>query len=190
MRPPLMIASTAVALFACASDPASDLAPPSAHRPTADACGPSGGPRPVPSPEVNARPCASDAECPGPLGRCVDYGLFNPISRSIGSFCVRDECRDDADCGAGRLCACVGDVTDVVRACGAANCRLDADCGAGGYCSPSAGSGCSRRLEGWYCHTADDVCHSDADCPNAPGSGSGHCYFDGRRWACSPTHCG
>ncbi len=86
------------------------------------------------------------------------------------------------------LFAC--DATDVVRACVAANCRLDADRGARGYCSPSEGSGSSGRVEGWYCHTPDDDCHGDADCPRWAGAGSGHCYHDGRRWACGPMHCG
>jgi hypothetical protein len=104
-------------------------------------------------------------------------------------YCVPDACQSDAACGAGRLCACPGEADRFVRSCVAAGCRVDGDC-ATGFCSPSP-NGCSGQLAGWYCHTADDECHNDSDCPGS-GGGTGQCYDepDRSRWLCSPRHCG
>ena len=65
------------------------------------------------------------------------------------------------------------------NACVYAECRVDADCGAGLYCSPSLVL-CTYRV--YTCHTPDDQCADDADCP----SGSGTCNYDqnAKRWRC------
>jgi hypothetical protein len=73
--------------------------------------------------------------------------------------------------------------------CLPANCRVDADCGPGGYCSAELG-GCGTHVGyvGYYCHTPQDECQTDADC-TIPGL---FCVFDmtGKmRWVCGPLDC-
>jgi hypothetical protein len=89
------------------------------------------------------------------------------------------------------------------------NCRVDSDCGPRGYCSPSqveafcmcpsaalcgdSGASCSANGKpvpcecgdacghGYFCHTRDDTCVDDSDCPD------GTCNYDTvvKRWTCA-----
>jgi hypothetical protein len=59
-------------------------------------------------------------------------------------------------------------------------CRVDSDCSPNGYCSPS-------RFMQWCgssyrCHTPEDQCLDDADCPATAGG----CNFDATagHWVC------
>jgi hypothetical protein len=75
----------------------------------------------------------------------------------------------DGDCGTGKLCACHGSpyTYGTGNTCTPGNCRVDADCGPGGYCSPAFNTSGCGSLGGYYCHTANDQCVNDNDCPSA-----------------------
>jgi hypothetical protein len=61
---------------------------------------------------------------------------------------------------------------------------VDADCGENGYCSPTANTGCSGGLAGYYCHTSADECLDDEDCADAGAYSV--CAYDNtnQHWAC------
>ena len=125
--------------------------------------------------------------------------------------CSYDECADDSDCPAAAPCLCRPSATSgAANFCyGGGNCRVDGDCGPGGFCSPSlvndlcacvdtpcppdAGAVCSvNGVEvpcmcnscghGYYCHTRQDACLDDSDCPSGAS-----CNYDTftARWRCS-----
>jgi hypothetical protein len=58
----------------------------------------------------------------------------------------------------------------------------DADCGPGGYCSPSVTGTCLGHL--YACHSPDDACLDEADCPQ--GGPLARCLYQPqlRHWAC------
>jgi hypothetical protein len=95
-------------------------------------------------------------------------------------YCTADQCATDADCPGTSICNCGGGGNSCSRnSCSSAECRVDADCGAGMYCSPSLLL-CTFYV--YTCHTPNDTCADDADCP--PGSGT--CNYDSGtgRWRC------
>ncbi len=108
--------------------------------------------------------CTGDADCTaGKNGRC--YLNSDPCQ----TVCSYDECVTDSDCAAGP-CACRGSGTDVVaNAClPGSTCRTDADCGNCNYCSPSIVPNptyCASELLTYACHTANDECTDQSDCP-------------------------
>ena len=113
------------------------------------------------------RGCAVDADCTkGKNGRCT----LHP-SRELE--CDYDQCLSDKDCGGG-VCECRGATDSFANVCRGGNCAIDADC-KGFACSPSLG-GCGHLggVFGYYCHTAQDQCTNDADCP---GKKEGACRF-------------
>ena len=93
----------------------------------------------------------------------------------------------DAECGAGNLCACHGSpYVSGGNGCIAGNCRVDADCdGGNGYCSPSS-EGCGG-LSGYFCHTRQDGCLDDSDCPSGT-NGPQQCSWSSgdNHWKCVP----
>ena len=119
--------------------------------------------------------------CTGLNAACCHYERqgFPP-----GSGCTYDQCATDSDCGAMAICTCGGGSDACSRnGCEYAECRTDADCGAGLYCSrsPFCGSG-----DGTYkCHTPDDECADDADCPWDGGYPPPHCRYDSGHWRCT-----
>jgi hypothetical protein len=96
-----------------------------------------------------------------------------------------DQCLADADCPAGTMCGCRGELFSLGNQCIPTGCRTDADC-AGGTCVPSFGGFCNR-INGKYCNGASDACSPSGgcaagDCRYAPETG---------KWACVLTHqCG
>ena len=139
------------------------------HRPTAAACT---GDRPAGgctfgSPDLGGANCNADSNCAfAPSGRCT--------STRVGCMCTYDDCSTDADCAAGTLCSCRGTLGDRpagTNRCVTSNCRVDADCGANGYCSPSLDPSCGTYIgvSEWFCHTSQDTCINDSDCPSTGG---------------------
>jgi hypothetical protein len=161
------------------------------HRAQPVACGVSVGPSG--RDPTNGMPldlCVSDGDCnPGGVlgppypaaGRCI---LFQGSHR-----CTYDQCQQDADCAMGGVCSCQGQsrgwsAISPGNVCVTANCRTDADCADTHDCSPSVGfdSGPFYGVGGYSCHTKEDRCGKDADCPSGQS-----CAFQSQAgvWACS-----
>jgi hypothetical protein len=128
--------------------------------------------------------CSSDAQCSdaGKDGRCVEQG-----GGAVYCACTYDACSHDTDCPTGKTCACHGSPYDgpLGNACVPGDCRVDADCGAGGYCSPTMSNQGCGGLGGYYCHTPQDQCIDDSDCPSS--NGLGVCTYDttAKYWRCT-----
>jgi hypothetical protein len=130
--------------------------------------------------------CLQDTDCTaGTNGRCGHAG------GPAGCQCSYDACTQDTDCPTSQTCACHGSpYIDFGSTCVQGNCRVDADCGSGGFCSPSApAGGWCGNVDGYYCHTPNDLCINDSDCPagNGPsGFGDGFCEYSktNHRWEC------
>jgi hypothetical protein len=116
-----------------------------------------------------------------PTGFC--HGYFG------GTVCSCEyPCREDADCGPGSACLCSSGVPNACAdghsvgesQCVPADCRTDADCG-GLFCGVSL-TQCGST-DGLFCHTLEDECQGDADCPDDSNS---RCAFDrdSARWVC------
>ncbi len=154
---------------------------PENHRPQAIDCDME---RPRPPVNVNGpADCNSHEDCTAGLnGRCSDFGRHHS--------CTYDACFSDSDCGSG-VCGCGVNARTDANSCMSGNCRVNADCGAGGYCSPSFGE-CGPFLGpvAYYCHTAQDECIDDRDCPDANGR-PGYCAYNelARRWQCENSLC-
>ncbi len=125
--------------------------------------------------------CSSDASCTkGVNGRC------NRLGDSAMCQCTYDECAGDSDCPSGQTCACHGSpyMYNEDNFCIAGNCRIDSDCGKGGYCSPSG----DISVVGYYCHTPQDSCTNDNDCPACSGglANQPRCVYSnsGGSWQC------
>jgi hypothetical protein len=114
----------------------------------------------------------------GVNGRCLPAPPIN-----CNTACSYDECSSDSDC-ANVPCDCRGSANDsAANVClVGSNCRVDSDCGVGGYCSPS-GTAASCAIA-YFCHTANDTCTDDGDCPDGL-----LCNYDPdtSAWACSMT---
>jgi hypothetical protein len=126
--------------------------------------------------------CLQDSDCTaGKSGRCGNPG------GPAGCYCSYDTCTLDTDCPTGQTCACHGSpYNSFGNTCVPGNCRVDADCGAGGYCSPTApAGGWCGSVGGHYCHTPNDLCVDDRDCP-AGTPGEGFCEYSttNGRWEC------
>jgi hypothetical protein len=170
---------------------------PKIHRATASSCTQprSGGDGGVPDCDAGSYgsvSCRYDSDCTaGADGRCecdID-GVFTSAK------CSYDACQSDSDCVAngssGGVCDCregqlgTGNQS-AANVCLAGNCRTDADCGSGGYCSPSNVPGCGPGWwYGYFCHTANDTCTNDTDCPRP----NGVCATYGNAWTCYPSPC-
>jgi hypothetical protein len=90
----------------------------------------------------------------GENGRCTRQGNTD--------LCSYDECFASGDCRTGGPCDCAT-YDEAPNHCMAGNCKYDQDCADGLRCSPSYGF-CGPPLDGYYCHTPDDLCSSDDDC--------------------------
>ena len=133
--------------------------------------------------------CDLDEECTEePDGRCSRLG--------DGWYrCTYHECVTDYDCN-GKACAC-GTGPTGANQCKAGECILDADCGPGGWCSPSPVDECQPGFGdfGFFCHTGQDKCTDDEDCPPCPDTTkcqhTGYCAWDPEAgyWACSYQGC-
>jgi hypothetical protein len=158
------------------------------HRPSDAQCSMPAPPGDCASPGPPPGGCTSDSSCSnaGPNGRCINQGG----GPAADCFCTSDACVQDTDCPSGQTCACHGSPYTDGRgnACVQGNCRVDADCGAGAYCSPSPRTAiCGDSLAGYYCHTAEDQCIDDTDCPSSPNvAGIPGCVYSttDSRWEC------
>lgn len=154
--------------------------------------------------------CTSDSSCTeGTNGRC-NSSQGGPIVDCVPS-CSYDLCASDSDCPDDTPCLCRDSATSGAanRCYGGGNCRVDSDCGPGGFCSPSlvnqacaclgvpcppdAGAVCAVNGvqvpcdcdpcgHGYFCHTKQDTCVDDSDCPSGAA-----CDYDAfnAKWACS-----
>lgn len=89
-------------------------------------------------------------------------------------------CVTSDDCSVGEACLCSAGAVGYsynVNGCVPADCETDADCG--DYECGVSIVGCGSGL---YCHTADDECHGNADCPPERHV----CAYTGTRWECVP----
>jgi hypothetical protein len=183
-------------------DPGPTQPGPTDHRPTAPTCDstrPAGlnADAGLPDSGVPIGQCARDADCTqGRNGRCLP-----PQHNAIGDYCSYDECSTDADCGAGKVCACgtslgtygsSGTSMRTGNRCLPANCHVDADCGVGGLCSPTYDTTCGayNGVVGYYCHTPKDECSTDASCSDGGGVGA-YCAWapQSGKWICSHSFC-
>jgi hypothetical protein len=130
--------------------------------------------------------CTTDSSCPpcadGLRDRCVALGGGGASGAPV---CACDQCNHDSDCGPNGVCSCDGSTGNI---CLTGNCRVDSDCGPAGYCSPSsAGAGCGSSPTGYYCHTPQDQCRADSDCPGFPYK----CNYSAPAgfWACTQNFC-
>jgi hypothetical protein len=141
--------------------------------------------------------CTSDADCvAGRNGRCQLNGS------QCRTYCSYDDCGTDTDCPDRQPCICRSGGTDTManRCLAGSNCRTDDDCGECGFCSHSvqradlqcpSGKGCSGpECDGggtasqcictsivgsvYACHSRDDECGGDSDCP---GLSAGYCAY-------------
>jgi hypothetical protein len=109
-----------------------------------------------------------------------------------GTVCRIWECTADTDCSGRDVCSCKGMTrgfggSSFNNQCVHSNCQSDADC-ATGFCSPTVSADCGPfyGVQGYYCHTCDDACTNDADCPP-----NGYCAYQPSvgHWACGYARC-
>ena len=170
--------------------PSSGVAPTN-HRPSDAQCSQPAGPGNCGCSDCTRQICVADASCietctsdasctKGVNGRC------NHLGGSATCQCTYDECAGDSDCPSGKTCACHGSpyMYNDNNFCIAGNCRIDSDCGKGGYCSPSG----DASIVGYYCHTPQDSCTNDNDCPTCSGglANQPRCVYSnsGGSWQC------
>jgi hypothetical protein len=139
--------------------------------------------------------CKTDADCttgmPAISGKCV--------TTAGGMTCNFDACLQDSDCSPSTsVCSCEGQTfgwahTSFGNTCIPANCHADGDCGTGLYCSPTVDASCGGfyGVVGFYCHTCQDTCSNDSDCPAVGNTPAGYCAFDPSvgHWACGYGFC-
>jgi hypothetical protein len=149
---------------------------PSNHRPMPVTCTHS---RPAGIPTINAPGCMSDTDCDaGADGRCNVAAGGAQVN-----VCTYDECFADSDCSGGAPCACR--LIATANVClSFSDCRIDSDCGDGGFCSlsPSSSFSCTPA---YHCHTPNDACLSNGDCP--ADAGTTLCAYDTNNlaWSCT-----
>jgi hypothetical protein len=139
--------------------------------------------------------CSNDSDCAaGTDGRCTLFpgpSVAEPWPHTC--VCTVDTCASDTDCPSAQACACRGVLSPGSgNECVTSNCRVDSDCGQGGYCSLSGycsalfsqGPNPKDFVNGYYCHTAGDLCIDDSDC-----TGQGSCLYSmsDSRWECGST---
>jgi uncharacterized tellurite resistance protein B-like protein len=144
-------------------------------------------------------------ECvdPAPAGTCDEclsacdaqpYGACTYVWEGDFDGCAcRYGCATDADCGAGKICACAG-VAGWHATCIPAACTDSASCG-DGLCGLSKyDNGCGFEYElacaaADGCHTNDD-CTDDVPCPNRASAYPGVCVAVGGTFQCTtPSDC-
>ena len=153
----------------------------------------------LPCPDSGAGPlpgnlCAVDSDCTaGSNGLCLCIpDLLPPPSGSGPSLlytetaCSYDECFVDSDCGPRVPCDCrVPNVYGTPNVClSTSNCAVDSDCAWPGFCSPSNVT--ATPNVGFFCHTSNDTCIDDSDCPVPGGPFVVQCRFDApsAAWRC------
>jgi hypothetical protein len=170
---------------------------PTMHRAQAQAC-PTGA-APATDAGVTIMPaapmaCSKDADCTDAGGNAPGTGLV-----CFQGLCSYDQCATDQDCMNGGVCICRGNTFwgswghPSSNSCVPANCRSDADCGPGAWCAPTVNLACGRfyGVQGYYCHTCDDACTDDSDCPAHDTGPAGYCAYDTTvgHWVCGYGFC-
>ena len=109
--------------------------------------------------------CQSDADCnASPHGRCVQsYDDWEGTTSCGCSYA----CETDAECGAGKVCACAGIAGLGQSACVEASCHTGADCATGECGISSFDDGCFTVVE-LACRAPGDACRLDNQC-SGPG---------------------
>lgn len=155
-------AGSTTGLVRCADGALNRVGPPT------DAPGvPGGSPCPGSTPSYGS--CETDADC-----TTQDHGgcRFFPGEPTDGTCACVYACTDDSGCPAAEACAYVGALGDAETggACLDAGCRSGADC-ASGECGASfpEGFGFGDSQVGFFCRSAADTCHSDAECVAGKG---------------------
>jgi hypothetical protein len=171
------------------------------HRASATACPrgrdaglgfpcPDSGASPLPG-----NPCAVDSDCTGGnsgLCLCVPDLVPPPSGSGPGmlytqTFCSYDQCLVDSDCGPRVPCDCrVPNIFGSPNVClSASNCAVDSDCAPPSFCSPSLVVAQTPDI-GYFCHTPNDTCIDDSDCPVPGGPLRETCRFDATSaiWHC------
>jgi hypothetical protein len=134
-------------------------------------------------------PCVTNADCTGGQnGRCLCAPAFgSPDSGNADTlyndtFCSYDQCFADTDCHPRVPCDCRDDgVPGSPNVCmSTSNCAVDPDCPSTGFCSPTGA--------GYFCHTPNDTCIDEVDCPPAAATliTQSACLFeaDSGVWEC------
>lgn len=150
-----------------------DLLP---HRVSAEVCGVPA----TPSDCIDGGACDTNDDCQELL-----FGSCRQRVADPGCFCAYG-CESDADCEAGTVCRCAGDVLGPYTRCVASECTIDGDCG-DELCQFSQyyGLGCGLEdVENGACTTPDDLCVTDTPCEGGP------CGFTGEKWVCTGVQCG
>ncbi|HTB79109.1 MAG TPA: hypothetical protein VK762_37960 [Polyangiaceae bacterium] len=129
--------------------------------------------------------CTADSQCTsGANGRCGSFEIGPLPVPDCSTQCSYDECFQDSDCGSRIPCECRASASSsAANDCvGGSKCATDADCGSGGYCSPSVGGTCFGHF--YACHSPEDTCLEDTDCPQ--GGAMSRCLYQVQlgRWAC------
>ncbi|MCY0993879.1 ferritin-like domain-containing protein [Nannocystis sp. ILAH1] len=131
---------------------------------------------------LNGQPCQTNDDCTDqPFGSCQYFNVgFEGCGCTYG-------CETDADCDAGFVCRCGGDILGAVSQCVPSECTSDADCG-DQLCqfSQSMGYDCAAEVVNGACTTPNDLCDTDPPCGDSP------CAFntDNDVWECSLVACG
>lgn len=129
------------------------------HRPSAEVSCSSKVPREEPVDQNGQYPgeCTQDSDCTQD-----DYGFCAHSGGQAYELVCHYGCLTDSDCEADQLCVC----GDPVGQCVASNCKEDADCGDGLLCAywgETTGIGCPVTPH-FVCQTHEDECAVDADC--------------------------
>ena len=171
------------------------------HRASAAACprGRDGGVQ-ISCPDSGAgplpgNPCAVDSDCTAGndgVCLCVPDLVAPPSGDGPGllyteTSCSYDQCFVDSDCGPRTPCDCrEPSIYGSPNVClSASNCAVDSDCGPPGFCSLSTVIDQTPSI-GFFCHTPDDTCIDDSDCPTFDGPTAWECRFDATSaiWRC------
>lgn len=173
---------------------------PLAHRDAGAACpqeraADAGFPCPESSIPLPGNPCLENADCTaGQNGLCLCAPDLVPPASGTGpgtlygeTVCSYDECFVDSDCGPRVPCDCrIPGISGTPNVClSASDCAIDSDCPLPGFCSPSLVPAQTPDV-GFFCHTEDDTCIDDVDCPPPSGPIVSACRFDATSgiWRC------
>ena len=147
------------------------------------------------APPLPGNPCAANSDCTGGQnGVCLCAPDLIPPPSGSGqgllytqTFCSYDQCYLDSDCGSRTPCDCRDpNIFGSPNVClSASNCAVDSDCGPPGFCSPSPVLGQTPDV-GYFCHSPEDTCIDDVDCPVPKGPYQTQCRFDATSatWHC------
>jgi hypothetical protein len=139
-------------------------------------------------------PCAVDSDCTaGSDGVCLCIPDLVPPPSGNGpgllyteTACSYDQCFVDSDCGPRIPCDCRDpNIFGAPNVClSMSNCAVDSDCAWPAFCALSTVTGTPSIA--FFCHTSNDTCIDDSDCPVPGGPFDAQCRFDATSaiWRC------